>query len=133
MLIGEARVATAHAGRAASGEPGFGLAGGCVVVVVVALAVAGLIAPRDLGVRAAAMAVVVGVLAAVLRDRRAVLGVMAVAALIFVGFLDHRYGVLTGAAAWKYTLPIAVAAALGRAIRLVDHGVRPTDSDKSSA
>ena len=100
-------------------EAGIGLAGGSVVVAGTALATAGLVAPGDLGGRVAAMAVIVAVLAAVLRDARACLGVTVVAVLIFVGFLAHRYGVLTGGSAWPYTIPIVLAAALGRGQRML--------------
>ena len=116
-------VRTVEAGRSepGTGEAGFGLAGGCVVVAGTALATAGLVPPGDLNGRVAAMAAVVAVMAVVLRDVRACLGVTAVAALIFVGFLDHRYGVLTGTSAWSYTIPIVLAAVLGRALRSAAH------------
>jgi hypothetical protein len=92
----------------------FGLAGGCVAVVLVALGTAALFGPGDLAGRAAAMAVAVGVLAAVLVDWRASAGVAVVAALIFVGFLAHRDGDLTGSAtAWPYAAVIGLALVLG--------------------
>jgi hypothetical protein len=66
------------------------------------------------------MAVVVAALAAVLVDGRAALGVAVVAALIFVGFLAHRDGVLTGGASvWPYTIIIGLGALLGRSHRLI--------------
>jgi hypothetical protein len=112
---------------ASGGSPGsdrapaaFGLAGGCAAVVIVALVAAGLFAPGDLAGRAAAMAVAVGVLAAVLVDWRASAGVAVVAALIFVGFLAHRDGELTGSAtAWPYAAAIGVTLILGRGGRWI--------------
>ena len=120
---------TWHDERADSAAPGsdgtsaaFGLAGGCAAVVIVALATAALVAPGDLAGRVAAMAVAVGVLAAVLVDWRASLGVAVAAALIFVGFLAHRDGDLTGGtSAWAYTIAIGLALVLGRAQRLLRH------------
>jgi cell division protein FtsW (lipid II flippase) len=100
----------------------FGLAGGCAAVVVAALATAAVVAPAHVGARMLIMAVTVGVLAAVLTDWRACLGVAVVGALIFVGFLAHRDGVLTGStAAWPYTIMIGLAAVLGRAVRRMRH------------
>ena len=125
MLTDQAGTVQAGSSATRAEETGFGLAGGSVVVAGTALATAGLIAPADLGVRAAAMAAVVAVLAAVLRDVRACLGVTAMAALIFVGFLDHRYGVLTGASAWRYTIPIVLAAVLGRGHRRLRRAAAP--------
>jgi hypothetical protein len=96
----------------------FGLAGGCAAVVGAALASAAFIPPGHLGARVLVMAVTVGVLAAVLSDWRACAGVAVVAALIFVGFLAHRDGVLTGdRSAWPYTIMIGLAAILGRGER----------------
>jgi len=98
----------------------FGLAGGCAAMGVVALGTAALVAPGDLAGRAAAMAMAVGVLAAVLVDWRASTGVTVVAALIFVGFLAHRDGDLTGSAsAWPYTTAIGFALVLGRGARWI--------------
>jgi hypothetical protein len=89
-------------------------------VVIVALATAALVAPGDLAGRAVAMAVAGGVLAAVLVDWRASAGVAVVAALIFVGFLVHRDGELTGSATgWPYTAVIGIALVLGRGGRWI--------------
>jgi hypothetical protein len=102
----------------ASATAAFGLAGGCAAVVVTALAAAAFIAPDQMGARSLVMAVAVGVLAAVLTDWRACAGVAVVAAVIFVGFLAHRDGVLTGdTSAWSYTIMIGIAAVLGRGRR----------------
>ena len=96
----------------------FGLAGGCAVVVVAALAAAAFMPPGHVGARLLVMAVTVGVLAAVLTDWRASAGVAVVAALIFVGFLVHRDGDLTGGtSAWPYTIMIGLAALAGRGLR----------------
>jgi hypothetical protein len=96
----------------------FGLAGGCVTVVAAALCTAAAVPPERIGVRVAVMAATVGVLARVLADWRACVGVAVVAALIYVGFLVHRDGVLTGdLSAWPYALTIGAAAILGRVIR----------------
>ena len=90
------------------------------MLVGTALVTAAVVAPAQLGARVTAMAVVTGVLAAVLRDWRACAGVTAVAALIFVGFLAHRDGILTGnPSAWDFTLAIGVAAVLGRGLRRI--------------
>jgi len=96
----------------------FGLAGGCAVVVAAALVAAAVVAPGHFAPRVLIMAIAVGVVTAVLADWRACAGVAVVAALIFVGFLVHRDGDLTGSAgAWPYTLVIGLAALLGRSAR----------------
>jgi hypothetical protein len=93
----------------------FGLAGGCTAVVVAALVTAAVVAPGHEFVRAVLMAVAVGAVAAVLVDRRASAGAAVVAALIFVGFLAHRDGVLTGdASAWPYAIMIGLGVLPGR-------------------
>jgi hypothetical protein len=104
--------------RWSSEDAAFGLAGGCVTVVAAALATAALFAPSQQDARLLAMAVTAGVLAAVLADWRACLGVTLVAALIFVGFLAGHAGDLTSdRSAWPYTLVIGLAALLGRGQR----------------
>ena len=104
--------------RSDGGEMAFGLAGGCVAVVAAALATAALFAPSEQGARLLAMAATAGVLAAVLDDWRACLGVTLIAALIFVGFLAGHAGDLTSdRSAWPYTLVIGLAALLGRGQR----------------
>jgi cell division protein FtsW (lipid II flippase) len=114
----------------ASSTAAFGLAGGCAAAVVAALAAAAFMPPGHLGARMLVMAVTVGILAAVLTDWRACAGVAVVAALIFVGFLAHRDGVLTGdTRAWPYTIIIGVAAVLGRGRRWMRHAaLREDDS-----
>lgn len=101
-------------------EMAFGLAGGCVAVVAAALATAALFTPSEQAARLLAMSAAVGVLAAVLADWRACLGVTVVAALIFMGFLAGHAGDLTSdRSAWPYTLLIGLAALLGRVLRRV--------------
>jgi hypothetical protein len=93
----------------------FELAAGCAAVVVAAFAAVAAFGPAEPAARAVVLAVAVGVLAAVLRDGRALAGVTVIAALVFVGFLAHRAGQLTGdPAAWRYTLILGGAALLGR-------------------
>lgn len=96
----------------------FGLAGGCTAVVAAALITAAAVAPDHAGLRVAVMAITVGVLSAILTDWRSSAGVAVVAALIYVGFLVHRDGDLTGdVSAWAYTIAIGAAALLGRGER----------------
>jgi hypothetical protein len=91
------------------------LAVGWAGVVVAAFTAAILFGPADLVARAVVMAIGAAVLAAVLRDWRSAAGITVLAALVFVGFLAHRAGQLTGdPAPWRYTLVIGVAAVLGR-------------------
>ncbi|MEU4160490.1 hypothetical protein [Actinoplanes sp. NPDC026670] len=65
------------------------------------------------------MAVVVGALAATITDWRAVVAVTVFAALVYVGFLTHMYGDLTGSAGWPNTIALAFAAFLGRGQRWI--------------
>jgi hypothetical protein len=96
---------------------GFGLAAGCGAVVVAALAAA-LLAPQDLAARALVVALTAGFTSVLIADWRACAGVTVFAGLVFVGFLAHRYGDLTGdASAWTYTIIIVLAALLGRGQR----------------
>ncbi len=93
----------------------FGLAGGCAAVVLAALVTAAFVAPDHIVVRAAVMALGVGVLAAVLTDWRACVGAAVLAGLIYIGFLVHRDGVLTGdPSAWRYTPVMGAAVLVGR-------------------
>jgi hypothetical protein len=96
----------------------FGLAGGCTAVVLAAFATAALVSPDHFFVRAVVTAAAVGVVAAALTDWRACAGVAVFAALLYMGFLVHRDGVLTGdPTAWPYTIMIGLAALLGRGER----------------
>jgi hypothetical protein len=98
-----------------SGSP-FELAAGCGAVVVAAFIAAATFGPAEPVDRAVVMAIAVAGLAAVLRDWRASAGVTVLAALVFVGFLVHQAGQLTGdPAPWRYTLILGFAALLGRA------------------
>jgi len=100
-------------------DAAFGLAGGFAVVVAAALVTAGMIPADERFARLAVMAAVTAVLTVVIGDARAAAGIAVVAALVFVGFLAHRFGVLTGdPRAWESALVIVLAAGLGRMIRL---------------
>jgi hypothetical protein len=98
----------------------FELAAGCVAVVAAAFLAAAAFGPAEQADRAVLMAICAGGLAAVLRDWRALAGVTVIAALLFVGFLAHQAGQLTGdPAPWRYTLIIGFAALLGRGQRWI--------------
>ena len=100
----------------------FGLAGGCVGVIGAAFAGAALFPAGDGGARLLVMALAAGVVAATVRDWRACAGVTVFAALVYVGFLTGRDGVLTvHGSAWSYTLLIGLAALLGRGQRWMRH------------
>ncbi|WP_433294238.1 hypothetical protein ACQP2F_32585 [Actinoplanes sp. CA-030573] len=87
-------------------------------VIAAAFIAAGLLPVHDLAARALTVAVVATVAAALIEDWRAAAGVTVFAALVFVGFLAHRYGVLTGdASAWSYTPVVVAGAVLGRGRR----------------
>src|SRR6185295_3914963 len=80
------------------------LAMGCVAVVAAAEAAAAFLGPHELGARALVIALVVGVSTATAPRLRDGAGVALFGALVYVGFLVHRDGVLTGdASAWRYT------------------------------
>ena len=94
------------------------LAAGCAAVAVAAVTDATFLGRHELGARALVIGIVVGVSTAMIRDWRHSAGVATFGALVFVGFLAHRYGNLTGdASAWRYTALIAFAACLGRSVR----------------
>src|SRR3954452_2097807 len=98
----------------------FELAAGCVVVVATACFVAAAFGPADRVARLVIMAVGVGLLAVNVREARACAGVAVVAALVFVGFLAHRDGQLTGSPApWVSTSVIGLAALAGRGPRWI--------------
>jgi len=102
-------------------EVAFGLAGGCVGVIVAAFGAAAFPAGHG-GARPVVMALAAGAAAAIVRDWRACLGVTVFAALVYVGFLAGRDGVLTvPGSAWSYTLLIGLAALLGRGQRWMRH------------
>jgi hypothetical protein len=98
---------------------------GCVAVIAVAFTAVALFGPAQYAGRAVVMAVAAGILAAVTRDWRAWLAVTAFAALVFVGFLAHRAGQLSGdPTPWRYTLVIGFAAVLGHVRPWVRNAVR---------
>lgn len=95
-----------------------GLAVGCAGVVVAASAAAAFLGPHALGARALVIALVVAAATATVRDWRSCAGVAVFGALVYVGFLAHRDGDLTGdASAWAYTVLITVLAVSGRVMR----------------
>jgi len=103
----------------------FDLAIGWGGVVVAAFSAAILFKAAEEVDRAVVMAIGVAVLAAVMRDWRATAGITVLAALVFVGFLVHQAGQLTGnPAPWRYTLIIGAAAAFGRAARALYAALR---------
>lgn len=98
----------------------FELAAGGVAVVAAAFAAAAAFGPREPIGRVLIMGVAAGLLAVLVREWRAVAGVAAIAALVYVGFLAHRAGQLSGdPTPWPYTLVIGLAALLGRGWRRV--------------
>lgn len=102
-----------------SGAP-FELGAGCVAVVAAAFVAAAMFGPAEQVDRAVLMAICAAGLAVALRDWRAVAGATVIAALVFVGFLAHQAGQLTGdPAPWRYTLIIGFAALLGRGPRWI--------------
>ena len=113
----------------ADGCTGFRGAAGAVVVVGAALVAAGVFTPDERPGRVLVMAGVVGAYAAVVADLRAVAAVAALGAAVFVGFLAHRYGELTGPGdAWSQAVPIGFAAVLGtgyRHLRSIGAEARP--------
>jgi hypothetical protein len=105
-------------------EVAFGLAGGCVGMIGAAFVSAALFPAGDGIARLLVMALAAGVVAAIVRDWRACLGATVFAALVYVGFLTGRDGVLTPhGSAWAYTLLIFLAALLGRGQRWIRHVV----------
>jgi hypothetical protein len=109
-------------------DAAFDLAVGWAGVVVAAFTAAILFRPTEQVARAVIMAIGAAVLAAILRDRRSTAGITVLAALVFVGFLAHRAGQLTGdPAPWRYTIIIGVAAILGRAGRAINAALRHRD------
>ncbi|MFF5297662.1 hypothetical protein [Paractinoplanes globisporus] len=99
-------------------EVAFGLAGGCVGVIGAAFVSAAAFPPAETGARLLVMALAAGVIAAIVADWRAWLGVTVFAALVYVGFLAGHDGTLTvHGSAWASTLLIAFAALLGRGQR----------------
>jgi hypothetical protein len=115
----------------------FELVAGTAAVVVAGFAAVALFPAPGAAGRLVVLAVAVGLVAAVCTDWRAAAGVAAVAALVFVGFLTHRYGVLTGdPTPWSFTPLLGFATVLGRGYRRLTHAVpkpQPQGSEKLSA
>jgi hypothetical protein len=111
----------------------FDLVTGWAGVVVAAFTAAILFRPAEQADRAVVMAIGAAVLAAMMRDWRATAGITVLAALVFVGFLAHQAGELTGdPAPWRYTLIIGVAAIFGRAGRAIHAAMRLSDRPATS-
>ncbi|MFD0522199.1 hypothetical protein [Paractinoplanes durhamensis] len=92
----------------------FEFAAGAAAVIAAAFIAAAAFGWAEPAARVLTMAVAAGLVAAVLTDWRARAAVAALAALIFVGFLAHRFGQLSGdPAPWRYTPVIGLAALLG--------------------
>lgn len=95
-----------------------GLLAGCGAVIAAGMIVAGALPAHDLMARAAILAFVAGAAAALIDRWWAAAGVAVFAALVFIGFLAHRYGVLTGdPSEWPDTAVIGSAALVGQAGR----------------
>lgn len=113
--------AGAGGGGTAAGTPfGISLAGGAVQVVAGACLAAAIFPPTALAGRLVLLALVVGSYAAAVADLRATATVTALAGLLFIGFLDGRFGEL----AWYggtggHLLVLAFAAVLGRGQRWI--------------
>jgi hypothetical protein len=93
----------------------FELVAGTAAVIVSGFVAAALFPGAEPAGRVVVMAVAVGLFAALTTDWRAGAGVAVIAALVFVGFLTHKYAVLTGdPTPWSFTPLIGLAALLGR-------------------
>lgn len=94
------------------------VAAGWLFLIVAVMATAVLVPPDQVVTRALMMAVVAGLFAARVANRRAVAAVTVLNVLTFVGFLANEYGELTGDEdAWTFAAVIVFAAALGGAYR----------------
>jgi hypothetical protein len=110
----------------------FELAAGTAVVVVAGFVAAVMVPATEPAGRVAVMAVAVGVIAAACTDWRAGAGSAVTATLVFVGFLTHRYGVLTGdPAPWSFTPTIVLATLLGRGLRRLIRASGARDHSRS--
>jgi hypothetical protein len=107
----------------------FELAATMAGLVLAALAAAALFPGADPIARVLWMAVAAGLLAAWVGDGRVAVAVAVAAALLFVGFLTHRYGDLLGdLTPWSYAPVIGSAVLLGRAGRRVRHAFTVRDT-----
>jgi hypothetical protein len=103
----------------------FELAAGTVAVIAAGFVAVMMLPGAEPVGRAVVTAVTVGFIAAVCTDWRASAGVAVAAMLIFVGFLTHQYGMLTGdPAPWAFTPMIVAAALLGRGYHRLAEGTR---------
>lgn len=110
----------------------FEVAAGTAAITVAGFAAAVLFPPAEPAGRVLVVAITVGVLSVVFSNWRACLTVAVIAALVFVGFLAHQYGVLTGdATAWSFTALIGFAVLIGRGYRRMMHSPThdPTPAD----
>jgi hypothetical protein len=93
----------------------FELVAGTAAVIVAGFVAAVLFPGAEPAGRVVVMALAVGLFAALTTDWRASVGVAVIAALLFVGFLTHKYAVLTGdPAPWSFAPLIGLATLLGR-------------------
>ncbi len=99
---------------------GISVAAGSVAVVGATLVAAALFPAADSPGRLLVVSVATGIFAARVGDLRAVGVVTVLAMATFVGFLNNRFGELTGSAdAWAYASLIGFTAALGAGYRLM--------------
>jgi hypothetical protein len=95
---------------------------GVTAVVAAGFAAAAVFPSADSEARVVLVALAAGVLSALLTDWRACTAVTVIAALVFVGFLTHRYGTLTGnPGPWSFTPLIGLGALTGRGYRRMVH------------
>lgn len=107
----------------------FEFAAGTAAIIVGGFAAATLFHPAEPAGRALVMAVVVGVLCVLFTDWRACAGIAVIAVLVFVGFLTHQYGTLTGAPTpWSYSPVFGFAMLVGRGYRRLTRA-EPLDAE----
>lgn len=115
---------SADAVRKQSTPTGLAIGAGAVGLVVAAI-IAAAIPSADVGWRFAVMAIAVGLFAAISLDQLALAGVAVLAALIYNGFLEDRFGQLAWHGSddlWRLLLVVTVSAwglALGEGVRFV--------------
>jgi len=115
---------SADAVRKPSTPTGLAIGAGAVGLVVAAI-IAAAIPSADAGWRFAVMAIAVGLFAAISLDQLALAGVVVIAALIYNGFLEDRFGQLAWHGSddlWRLLLVVTVSAcglALGESVRFV--------------
>lgn len=105
-------------------------AGGAALVVTAFVAPVISAGPNPAG-RALIMAVVTGMIAALVSDWRARIGVAAASVVIFIAFLAASAGATTGGTpSWSFTPVFVLAAGLGSGYRLLAHENQRTDPDR---